>query len=201
MNRFISRRFFILFVPFLLGLILTAGSGNSRAANATPTNLTDQDSVFTDREVLTGPETPAAGDVEEGKALFLGRVRFEAGSAPCAACHTAGPDGALGGKTLAADLTTVFEDMGGAEGLSEILDNPEFPVMAESYRGKTFTVQEKEDLIAFFAGLGEAEPPPAGGRVGKLEIFGALGMLLLFGFMAFVKPRQKDMFEILRRKS
>jgi cytochrome c2 len=49
--------------------------------------------------------TPA--DIETGKNLFYGRVRFEYGAKPCAGCHNINGAGFRGG-TLGPDLTSIY---------------------------------------------------------------------------------------------
>jgi|GEM_PF-5414926 hypothetical protein len=180
--------------------LLPASSPEMEAGSAC--SLPDEtDLALAEPQDTLAVQTPLSGSAEAGKALFLGSARFASGGAPCASCHTAGPFGTLGGRSLAADLTTLYDDLG-PEGIADVLDNPEFPIMSEIYRNRPFTEKEKQDLIAFFAGLSQQEAaPPSSGFAGKLELFGILGALLFFILMIAFKPRQKDMFEILRRKS
>ena len=143
------------------------------------------------------------GNAAFGRALFLGSLRFDSGGPPCASCHTAGNFRSLGSRILASDLSGIFENLGGAEGIRDVLENPDFPVMSAAYRGKPFTEQEKRDLIAFFTALNQAaaaEQPP-GSPFGRLELFGAVAGGVLFLLLIFFRPRRRDMFEILRRKS
>lgn len=96
---------------------------------------------------------PIVGDVDRGHDLFLGSTRFDNGGAACAACHTAGSVGNLGGQGLGPDLTDTFQTLGGEAGLTGWLANPPSPTMQPLFADRPMTEAEVADVIAF---LGDA---------------------------------------------
>lgn len=102
----------------------------------------------------------AAGDVENGRDLFMGYVHFENGGPPCMGCHSVGNNGLLGGGALGPDLTSVSAEMTQTAMVS-ILSNfgPNIsPVMEPIYTEHSLTVSEQADLIAFLiASEGQTE--------------------------------------------
>ena len=108
---------------------------------------------------VSGPAI-AAGDVENGRDLFMGYVHFENGGPPCLGCHSVGSNGLLGGGALGPDLTDVSNQMT-QSAMASLLSNfgPEIsPVMQPIYLEHPLTVDEQADLIAFLiASAGQAE--------------------------------------------
>ncbi len=137
------------------------------------------------------PAVPAgpAGDGARGAKLFTGELAFEKRGAACISCHHAG-GGALGGGTLARDLSGVHERLGPA-GLKGALETLPFPVMKEIYADKALTPQEVADLGAFFAHAGNQPPTSAGDGGLKFGAAGVLGTLGLFTGMALFWPRRR----------
>jgi mono/diheme cytochrome c family protein len=142
------------------------------------------------------------GNIMHGEKLFMGDQFLENGGTPCMACHTVGGVGQFGGGTLGPDLTHVF-DRYGEPGLTSAMQNISFPTMKNVYVGKTLTLQETADLLAFFAQADEV------GNEGLAEsttmLFwgvGAAGTFVLFGIMIFFWPRQsKNQTDRLRKKA
>jgi mono/diheme cytochrome c family protein len=102
----------------------------------------------------------AAGDVENGRDLFMGYVHFQNGGPPCMGCHSVGNNGLLGGGAMGPDLTNVSTEMNQTS-LVSILSNfgPNIsPVMEPIYTEHPLTVSEQADLIAFLiASEGQTE--------------------------------------------
>jgi hypothetical protein len=144
--------------------------------------------------------TPAvAGDAARGRNYFTGGIRFQNGGAPCMACHTAGNIGQMGGGNLGLDKTDLFTRVGAA-GISAMLDNPAFPVMREAFKGKTFTAQEKADLIAFFQQAATEPTRPAAVYSGRMFYAAFFGALVLFIAMYLVWiNRREGLSERIRR--
>lgn len=113
-------------------------------------------------EPIPGPPHPA-GDPETGRALFTGANPLSNGGAPCAACHTiSGLPG--GGNTLGPDLTSVYPDYGGEEGIVPVLADLPFPSMKPVYGTRPLTPGEQAHLAAFLRVSAEGEPGRDGGR-------------------------------------
>lgn len=134
------------------------------------------------------PAPAGPGVAERGAALFTGERPLEAGGPSCISCHHAG-SAALGGGTLAKDLTEAYARYGEA-GLGSALESLPFPLMKTAYAGKALTPAEVADLLAYFKHTSEKKPAPApNGTVGLL---GAAGTLTLFGAMGLLWPRRRQ---------
>lgn len=144
------------------------------AAPTTPTSVSPQ--AF---------DPPPGGDAGRGEALFVGSRRFESGGAACAACHTAGGRGNLGGSSMGPDLTNVLAAYGGPDGLIGVLAAPAFPVMRQAYADKPFTDQEKLDLAAYFVQASEETDSDSGDA---MLVIGVVGAVALFGGMVVMRP-------------
>lgn len=91
-----------------------------------------------------------AADVETGRLLFLGRQPLNKDGPACISCHSAHGIGALGGGTLAPDLTTVFERYEGRKVLSTWLSAPATPTMQSVYRNAALDAEEILPIVAYF---------------------------------------------------
>ncbi len=100
------------------------------------------------------------GDPAIGKELFTGSTRFSNGAVACISCHNLKGIGALGGGSLARDLTPAYTSFG-KEGLTSILQTTPFPVMREAYADHPLTETEIAHLVAFLeqsaAGTGQTQ--------------------------------------------
>jgi len=101
-----------------------------------------------------------AGDPARGEALFVGKMVFNGGGAPCLACHGIAATG-LGNATGASygpDLSTTFSDYGEEELLNLLADIP-FPSMEAIYTNHPLDEKERADLTAFMGSIsGEMAP-------------------------------------------
>ena len=104
-------------------------------------------------EVVEFTSTPE--DVQLGKDLFLGDVRFENSGVTCISCHNVSSDNMIPGGKLAADLTTAYSRLGGANGIKAILSSPPFPAMKVSYEDHELTEDEIFKLQAFLKNADE----------------------------------------------
>lgn len=138
-------------------------------------------------DYLAGVSAPAAtapspqlsrGDASLGRALFVGERRFENRGAACIACHTAGGLPALGGGTLARDLTSVATRYG--PGLAGVLRSPPFPAMQAVYGAHPLTGDEVAHLGAFL--LEVARQERAAGSKAAFPAAGFAGAILLLAF-------------------
>lgn len=99
------------------------------------------------------------GDVERGRALFLGVTPMENGGPACMRCHSVTGMAALGGGTLGADLTQVIDRYGGEAGLSAFLGSPATVTMNAVWANQPMSDQERADLVAFFGSTAVAVRP------------------------------------------
>ncbi len=102
-----------------------------------------------------------AGNVERGRALFLGAAPLENGGPACMRCHSVAGMGALGGGALGADLTQVIDRYGGEAGLGAFLGSPATTTMNAVWANQPMSDQERADLVAFFGSTAVAERPPS----------------------------------------
>jgi mono/diheme cytochrome c family protein len=168
-------------------------AGGGTAPPVDPTGPTDP----------SGPtepvEPPAAGDIDRGHDLFVGRNRLDNGGSSCASCHTAGEVGNLGGSSLGPDLTGSYERLGGAAGLSAWLTNPPSATMMPVFADRPLTETEIADLVVFLADTPNQTKPTY--NVDWLLIAGLVGLVVLLGGMtiAWRGPR-KTYVQTLRSK-
>jgi len=145
------------------------------------------------------PEVVEPGDIDEGRDLFEGANRFDNGGAACAACHTAGDVGNLGGWSLGPDLTGTHESFGGDAGLTGWLGNPRSATMRPIFRDQPMTPDEIADIVAFLGDApNQSEPSDPGDG---LILAGAAGFLILIGGMAIAWRGMRQTYaERLRSK-
>lgn len=125
---------------------------------------------------------PIVGDIDRGHDLFTGSNRFDNGGAACAACHTAGSVGNLGGSALGPDLTGSFSSLGGEAGLSAWLSNPPSQTMMPIFSDHPLNEGELADVVAFLGDAPNQDDPD--GSVDRLLVTGIVGMIILIGGMA-----------------
>lgn len=113
-------------------------------------------------EVDTTPQQVLAltGDVEHGRALFMGNAHFEHEGPPCMGCHSVGDNGLLGGGSMGPNLTDVTKHRSQGEILAVLGTEADSisPAMKPIYTDAPLTAQEQADLLAFMsASAGEPE--------------------------------------------
>lgn len=123
-------------------------------------------------------EVEAAGDPHQGEALFVGSTAFEAGGAPCLACHSLTGVGISDGANFGPDLSSMFEDYG-AEGIAGVLESLEFPSMEAIYADRPLTETEQVDLVAYFEQTSKLSATPDDGKLALLVIIGVAIILAL----------------------
>ena len=139
------------------------------------------------------------GHVDDGRALFIGSDRFDAGGGSCAGCHTAGDVGNLGGWGLGPDLTDSVETFGGEAGLSGWLANPSSPVMRPIFADRPMTDAEIADVVAFLADAPDQKRPTDPGD-GLLYAGGAGLLVLIVGMAIAWRGMRQTYVERLRSK-
>ncbi len=154
---------------------IAGGGGGAAAAPAGPTRAA----------------TPE--DIEQGRQMFQGTVRFQNGGPACNSCHDVQSADVIGGGVLAKELTTVFSRMGGT-GVGAILGSAPFPVMQRAFDGKELTEDEIFALVAFLQDADarhELQQPKDYGQL--LMVYGAGGFagLLVIYVVAFGARRKR----------
>lgn len=103
----------------------------------------------------------AAGNVANGRNLFMGYAHFQNDGPPCMGCHSAGENGLLGGGAMGPNLTNITNKRSQDE-LVSILSNygpATSPVMQPIFSEHPLTESEQADLIAFLkSSVGQPEP-------------------------------------------
>jgi len=117
-----------------------------------------------------------AGDPSIGRALFTGDDRLQNGGPPCLACHSIAGIPALGGGTLAGDLTSAYNKHGDL-GLAGVLADPGFPIMEPIYEDRPLTSEEQAHLRTFLK---------AAATERRLQLTGWLALLALGGFLVLM---------------
>ncbi len=119
------------------------------------------------------------GSVPAGKALFTGAQRFTNGGPACAACHSMAGLGFPNGGSLGPDLTRTYAKLGPL-GLDAAMQTLYFPAMAPIFNGRPLTLQEQQDLKAFFIEAQSGTPPKDSTSVlVGLAFAGCLALLLM----------------------
>ena len=153
----------------LLNFIAAKSGEPSESAQASPA----QETPFTEQQVA------------EGKALFVGRQKFQEGGASCVACHAVkSAGGALGGGQLGPDLTLVYKRLNGRKGVEAWLSNPASATMKPVFNKHPLKPAEIDALTAFFEQTSKESGAEAAGayrlRFILLGLLGAaLGLVVL----------------------
>lgn len=121
----------------------------------------------------------AAGNIENGRKLFMGYAHFQNDGPPCMGCHSVGNNGLLGGGAMGPNLTNVSIRLSQDE-IASILTNSGStlsPVMQPIFTDHPLTASEQADLMAFLnASVGQPESNK------EIWVFG----ISLAGFVAAV---------------
>jgi mono/diheme cytochrome c family protein len=141
------------------------------------------------REVMTAQpassQAIAAGNVDNGRDLFMGYAHFENDGPPCMGCHSVGKNGLLGGGAMGPNLTSISTKRSQDEIVS-ILSNSRTvisPVMQPIFTEHPLTESEQADLITFMkASVGQPESDKELLVIG-ISLAGFIGAVVLLGFV------------------
>ncbi len=139
--------------------------------------------VNTPDSLLLLLESVTEADIDRGKDLFVGNIRFQNNGVTCISCHNVNY-GIIAGGSLAKDLTTVASRYNDP-GLKAILVNSPFPAMSQAFKNNELTDEEILYLMAFLkkADKEEAFHPPV--AYGKNMFYAGLGgMAIMFGIFS-----------------
>ena len=127
----------------------------------------------------------AAGNVDNGRDLFMGYAHFENDGPPCMGCHSVGENGLLGGGAMGPNLTNVSTKRSQDE-LVSILSNSGTvisPVMQPIFTEHPLTENEQADLITFMkSSVGQPESDKELLVIG-ISLAGFVGAVMLLGFV------------------
>lgn len=138
----------------------------------------------------SAPFTP--GQAEEGKAIFLGQQRLQAGGPSCISCHSVkSAGGPLGGGQLGPDLTLVYQRLNGRPALEAWLSNPPSATMKPIFARHPLQPAEISALTAFFEQTSkEAGAADAGTYRLRLALFGLGGAVVGLIILGLVWKRR-----------
>lgn len=143
----------------------------------------------------------AAGNVENGRNLFMGYVHLQNDGPPCMGCHSVGNNGLFGGGAMGPSLTDVSTRVNQTD-LASILSNygsEISPVMEPIYTEHPLAVSEQADLIAFLnASNGQIEINREPIVIG-VSVAGSMAATLLLGF--FYRGRMRGARRPLIKKA
>jgi mono/diheme cytochrome c family protein len=152
-------------------------------------NSSDTESVQSEDEDASEQEA-SEENIRSGGMLFNGRNRFANGGPPCHSCHNIDREDIVAGGTLAKDLTNVLSRVG-SSGISAMISNAPFPVMAKAYEGKSITEQEVFDLTAYLQSIDGSSAASGQNYGARFFLSGLGGAAVLFGLFAGVRTRSK----------
>ncbi|XXF79901.1 cytochrome c [Myxococcaceae bacterium GXIMD 01537] len=130
---------------------------------------------------LASDATP--DEVEQGRQLFAGALRFAQGGPACVDCHNVRGVGMAGGGTLGRDLTFAFARLGD-KGLNPALQDMDFPLMKSLYAKAPLSSEEQYALKAYLWDVSRDGTPPRRDR--DFVYLGAVGVLVALGFIGLV---------------
>jgi mono/diheme cytochrome c family protein len=163
----LKRISFLLIVFFVLSLCGCSPASGSKVAQS------------------ASAEAIAAGNVDNGRDLFMGYAHFHNDGPPCMGCHSVGQNGLLGGGAMGPDLTNVSTRQNDIEILS-ILSNTGktvSPVMQPIFTDFPLTAQEQADLLAFLkSSAGQPESDKELLVLG-ISLAGFVAAVVLLGFI------------------
>ena len=141
-------------------------------------------SQFAGLQISDRPLTEA--DIQMGRELFMGAVRYENGAPACVSCHTLTGIGMLGGGRLGPDLTEAYDRLEGRKAISAWLGAPPSLVMQPVFKDHALESEEVVALVAylkFVAEQEEGEAPASALQFVLLGFAGSAFLLLLFDFL------------------
>ncbi len=138
-------------------------------------------------------------DLENGKNLFDGRVRFVNGGPSCISCHNDISDAFFSENSYSTkDISASFTNLGEA-GVKAILDSPPFPVMTKAFEGHDLTEEEIHDLLVFLKGAHKPQSSIASGYL-LYGILGAFSLMVLYAGLWYERKNKSVNHNIYKRQ-
>jgi hypothetical protein len=125
----------------------------------------------------TGPRL-AQGSPESGEKLYIGLTPFANGGPPCLSCHSVSGIPFPGGGTLGPDLTGVYAKFG-PTAINSVLATLPFPTMKPIFDYHPLTLEEQQNLGAFFQKTSTAPMTDRIGEIALAAIGGSIVLLIL----------------------
>ena len=129
--------------------------------------------------------------IESGKNIFVGSQALSNGGPACISCHNVNYNGVMSGGSLAKDLTSVYNRLGGDAGIQGILGAPPFPAMTQSYKNNPLTEKEIAALIAFFNKVEKDKANQIASTTNPLLYGGVFGLCIILLLIAGIWYKRK----------
>lgn len=133
------------------------------------------------------------GNIERGRELFVGNLRFTNGGASCNSCHNVNITGLITGGALAKDLTQSITRLS-ESGVASVIKGLPYPQMKETYSMHPITPQETADLTAFLVYVDEKSAIKTANYTGNYMLLGGGGgivfLLSLYSFFWIKRKKQ-----------
>ncbi len=126
-----------------------------------------------------------AGDAAKGRDIFTGSLPLKNSGAACISCHNIDGITALGGGTVAKDLTGAYSNLG-ETGLISILRTTPFPLMKAIYGPRPLEDDEVAHLVAFLGETADTQQPTSGQSPLIFILIGIAGLLLIITILQIV---------------
>ncbi len=155
--------------------------------------------VGTAAEVVSVIKGATPEDLEHGKDLFEGRVRFANGGPSCISCHNGQSNAMLFENNYSSkDISTSFSTMGEA-GVKAILQSPPFPVMAKAFENQKLTDTEVRNLLVFLSKARKSKSSVSSGYL-LYGILGAFSLLVLYAGLWHGRKSKSVNHDIYKRQ-
>lgn len=141
-------------------------------------------------------------DMENGKNLFEGKIRFANSGPSCITCHNGLSDAFFSENSFSTkDLSNSFTNLG-ENGVKAILDSPPFPVMAKAFEGHSLKANEVHDLLAFLQASSSQNASKAKLSSGYLlyGLLGAFALLVLYAGLWYERKNRSVNHRIYKRQ-
>lgn len=152
-------------------------------------------------ESIIADATPA--DIELGRRLFEGRARFANLGTSCLSCHGGPGDVIFTDKSYSKDITNTFAVMG-EPGMTSIITNPPFPVMAASYKNNPLKPEEVRALLAYLDHASKAKTDEVVYLTGSgflaYSVLGAVALVFVFSLFWFKRKTESVNEHVFKRQ-
>ena len=185
------------------GAVMTRSPGMTRQlANALldliDTKTKKEKSEFAGFKISERPFLPE--DIDEGRALFIGKKPLKNGGPACIGCHTVNSLGGLGGGRLGPNLTRAYARLEGRKGLSSWLAAPPGLTMQPIFQQHPLDEEEILALAAFLKNETEIDRPENVTAMINFLLFGLVGSAILLVIFDYIwggrfKAVRRPMFE------
>lgn len=129
------------------------------------------------------------GNVQFGRDLFVGRVRFQNRGASCITCHNLNTGDVMTGGSLAKDLTDSVPRLTRL-GVDAMMASPPFAPMRVAFDGKEVTEEERKAIVDYLQFVEANQDGSETQSYGvTLLTYGLIGIVVLLGFFFLLGQR------------